>query len=287
MFTYLNGKYKGNFGKIDHNSSNEHYLGYSAVFHSDIFIKVSTNEKNFYNEVKIIRSISPKLYICTDYIDGKYLLVLHKKDYVNINLVNNEASFQMGKMLAEFHKQVCGIKLNVNVEPTTFSLKVFEFMSILKKHKKYSNISSLYNQIYDNIQLMDEEYKNIPKINIHGDFGIRNIKKVDSQFVLIDFERCRNDSPWMDFTKFLNREANTKELKTSFLKGYTEVRPLEEPSELLKIGMDFLTALGIYKYTLIYTDIEFEIMADEIMKKISIYFGIQKFGNEDYTNNII
>ena len=39
--------------------------------------------------------------------------------------------------------------------------------------------------------------------------------------------------------------------------------------------MEFLTALGIYKYTLVYTDAEFENMADEIMKKICLYFGIQ------------
>ena len=52
------------------------------------------------------------------------------------------------------------------------------------------------------------------------------------------------------------------------------MRILEEPSELLKRN-GILTALGIYKYTLVYTDAEFENMADEIMKKICLYFGIQ------------
>ncbi|MEI3896105.1 MULTISPECIES: phosphotransferase [Bacillus] len=274
IVTYLNDKYKGNFEKKDHSSSNKHYFGYSDVFHDDIFIKVSTNAMNFYNEVKIICRIYPKLYIGTDYINSNYILILHNKDYTNIDFVNNEVSFQAGRLLAEFHEQACGIELYDNVEPN-FSLKVFEFISILKNHKKYTKIISLYNQIYASMQLVDEEYKHIPKINIHGDFGIRNIKKLNHQYILIDFERCRYDSPWMDFTKFLNREANTKELKTSFLKGYAEVRILEEPSELLKKGMEFLTALGIYKYTLVYTDAEFENMADEIMKKICLYFGIQ------------
>lgn len=48
---------------------------------------------------------------------------------------------------------------------------------------------------------------------IHGDFSLRNIKILDDEFQLIDFERSKIDFYFLDFIKFFYIDLNNDEKK--------------------------------------------------------------------------
>lgn len=126
----------------------------------------------------------------------------------------------------------------------------------------------MYNLLKTYIPIASEEYERMEKQMIHGDFGLRNIKLWGTSYTPIDFERIKQDIAWSDLTKFSQRECKDKQLQERFLQGYRSITTLEEPSGPLKLCLDFITALGIYKYTLKKKDMSFEMMGDGMLEEI-------------------
>ena len=63
-----------------------------------------------------------------------------------------------------------------------------------------------------NISKLDEEYGKT-LVFIHGDFGLRNIMKKDDHLVLIDFERVKYASYYLDFIKYFYQDLDNDKRK--------------------------------------------------------------------------
>ena len=103
------------------------------------------------------------------------------------------------------------------------------------------------------------EYELLPRVVLHGDFSIRNIKKYQDQVILIDFERSSIGVAYQDFVKFFFNEVKDLDLRNAFLKGY---------SETLQSVLLFKTALEILNFHLSHPEKKFGRMADDMLVAI-------------------
>lgn len=272
MINKVNTFFLGNFQNIS--GSNKHYFGFSELYNEKIFIKIFIKKELFESELFIIS----KLYFdrLIDYliIDDKYYLILKYMKCFNITENSKKTLFNSGILLADFHKKLSLYSDSIQVKMqnnlcSKINNKFGELDSNLKKH-----LIPFMNFIYIHSSEINDEYHNLPKTMIHGDFGYRNIKYYNNELVLIDFERCHINIQWYDFVKLFYREAKTINMKTAFLKGYKTKNELFIPSKLIQNTLIFDVALGIYIYTSKYHDKKFCCMANNMINDINNSIGL-------------
>lgn len=268
--------FKTELEKYQHTSSNSHYYGYSKYYNAEVFVKVFSSIRRFQNEYNALKILCPDEVLDHYECDGIYVLVLKYREYIDVQYATPKDYYQIGVMVATYHiklqnKQLIGSQYNMQ-NPID---KLISEITNLKEHRKYGKLIAVYRQLSEFLPIAQHEYSKMDKILIHGDFGLRNTKLKNGELVLIDFERLKFDIPWNEFGKFFERECNMVQ-KKEFLNGYRTVRQLDEPSSLLKNIFDFITAAGIYKYTLKIKDDEFEAIADTILARLNRIFSKKK-----------
>ena len=257
-----------NLQQINHISENRHFIGFSKRLGPRVFVKIFKDPLKYRLEYRVLRNKGNFLLDFPEY----FALVLKYEDYIPLNKenVNDEDIIKIAELISDFHR---GNWFSIEHE------KGFSLEKVLEKNvyrladrKEYIEISELHSKFLKNISKLDEEYEKT-LVLIHGDFGFRNIMRKDGNFVLIDFERVKYASYYLDFIKYFYQDLdNDKFKKELFWKYYYEHSNEEVLSEELEYCMIFISALGILNYTKRVEDKEFEELGLKMLSDVENYF---------------
>lgn len=261
-----------NLQKINHISENKHFIGFSKKLGERVFVKIFKDPLKYKLEYEVLRS---KGNLLLDFAKCS-ALVLKYEDYIPLNKesVNAEYIIKIAKLISNFHRgNWLEIENEKENEKETSLKKVLEKnVYRLTDRKEFTKICELHSKIQKNISKLDEEYVKT-LVFIHGDFGLRNIMKKDDHLVLIDFERVKYASYYLDFIKYFYQDLdNDKFKKELFLKHYYEYSNEEVLSKELEYCLIFISALGILNYTKRVEDKEFEELGLKMLSDVENYF---------------
>ena len=268
MKRQLNELLDANLQKINHISENKHFIGFSKKLGERVFVKIFKDPLKYELEYKVLRDKTNLILDLPEY----FALVLKYEDFIPLNKesVNDEDIIKIAKLISDFHR---GNWLEIENEKETSLEKVLgKNVYRLADRKEYTKIYELYSRFLRNISKLDEEYRKT-LVFIHGDFGLRNIMRKDDNLVLIDFERVKYASYYLDFIKYFYQDLdNDKFKKDLFLKHYYKHSNEEVLSEELEYCMIFISALGILNYTLRVKDEEFEELGIKMLEDVVNYY---------------
>ena len=268
MKRQLNELLDANLQKINHISENKHFIGFSKKLGERVFVKIFKDPLKYELEYKVLRDKTNLILDLPEY----FALVLKYEDFIPLNKesVNDEDIIKIAKLISDFHR---GNWLEIENEKETSLEKVLEKnVYRLADRKEYTKISKLHSKFLKNISRLDEEYENTLAL-IHGDFGLRNIMRKDDTLVLIDFERVKYASYYLDFIKYFYQDLDNDKLKKElFLKHYYEHSNEEVLSEELEYCMIFISALGILNYTKRVKDKKFEELGLKMLEDVENYY---------------
>ena len=257
-----------NLQQINHISENTHFIGFSKRLGQRVFVKIFKDPLKYRPEYKFLRNKSNFLLNFPEY----FALVLKYEDFAPLNKesINNEDIIKIAVLISDFHR---GNWLSIENDKEISLEKVLEKnVYRVADRKEYTEISELHSKFLKNISKLDEEYEKT-LVLIHGDFGLRNIMRKDDNLVLIDFERVKYASYYLDFIKYFYQDLdNDKFKKELFLKYYYEHSNEEVLSEELEYCMIFISALGILNYTKRVKDKEFEELGLKMLEDVENYF---------------
>ena len=257
-----------NLQQINHISENRHFIGFSKRLGQRVFVKIFKDPLKYKLEYKVLRDKGNFLLDFPEY----FALVLKYEDYIPLNKenVNDEDIIKIAELISDFHR---GNWLSIENDKEISLEKVLEKnVYRLADRKEYTEISELHSKFLKNISKLDEEYEKT-LVLIHGDFGLRNIMRKADNLVLIDFERVKYASYYLDFIKYFYQDLdNDKFKKELFLKYYYEHSNEEVLSEELEYCMIFISALGILNYTKRVKDKEFEELGLKMLEDVENYF---------------
>ena len=261
-----------NLQKINHISENKHFIGFSKKLGERVFVKIFKDPLKYKLEYEVLRS---KGNLLLDFAKCS-ALVLKYEDYIPLNKesVNAEYIIKIAKLISNFHRgNWLEIENEKENEKETSLKKVLEKnVYRLTDRKEFTKICELHSKIQKNISKLDEEYVKT-LVFIHGDFGLRNIMKKDDHLVLIDFERVKYASYYLDFIKYFYQDLdNDKFKKELFLEHYYEYSNEEVLSKELEYCLIFISALGILNYTKRVEDKEFEELGLKMLSDVENYF---------------
>ena len=261
-----------NLQKINHISENKHFIGFSKKLGERVFVKIFKDPLKYKLEYEVLRS---KGNLLLDFSKCS-ALVLKYEDYIPLNKesVNAEYIIKIAKLISNFHRgNWLEIENEKENEKETSLKKVLEKnVYRLTDRKEFTKICELHSKIQKNISKLDEEYVKT-LVFIHGDFGLRNIMKKDDHLVLIDFERVKYASYYLDFIKYFYQDLDNDKLKKDlFLKHYCEHSNEEVLSEELKHCLIFISALGILNYTKRVKDKKFEELGLKMLEDVENYY---------------
>ena len=257
-----------NLQQINHISENMHFKGFSKRLGERVFVKIFKDPLKYRLEYRVLRNKGNCLLIFPEYST----LVLKYEDYTPLNKenVNAEDIIKIAELISDFHRENW---LEIENEKEISLEKVLEKnVYRLADRKEYTEISELHSKFLKNISKLDEEYEKT-LVLIHGDFGFRNIMRKADDVVLIDFERVKYASYYLDFIKYFYQDLdNDKFKKELFLKHYYEHSSEEVLSEELEYCMIFISALGILNYTKRVEDKKFEELGLKMLSDVENYF---------------
>ena len=261
-----------NLQKINHISENKHFIGFSKKLGERVFVKIFKDPLKYRLEYEVLRS---KGNLLLDFAKCS-ALVLKYEDYIPLNKesVNAEYIIKIAKLISNFHRgNWLEIENEKENEKETSLKKVLEKnVYRLTDRKEFTKICELHSKIQKNISKLDEEYVKT-LVFIHGDFGLRNIMKKDDNFVLIDFERVKYASYYLDFIKYFYQDLDNDKRKIElFLEHYYEYSNEEVLSKELEYCLIFISALGILNYTKRVEDKEFEELGLKMLSDVENYF---------------
>lgn len=276
ILDFLNKKYDSSFIVLNNSSKNIHFKGYSEYFSTIVFIKCFYSNKRYLKELELLSIFNKDDLLEYFEWDDKYFIVFK---YVNMQDIHDFLKKEIviaAKLIAKFHiisTKMCMDKIkSLSKNDKLIFDKVEDYINLLEGHYRIRELKKIYNNFLEYRTIYENEYFNLKKVVIHGDFGFRNIKMRNNEMTLIDFERAKIDIQWNDFIKVFNREIKSKEDQDIFIKAYSEELEIQKPSPILMKFLDFYTALGIFSYTKVVEDKEFEEMGNEIINHINNFF---------------
>lgn len=256
-----------NLQQVNHISENRHFIGLSRKLGKRVFVKIFKDPLKYKLEYKVLRNKDNFLLNFPEYS----ALVLKYEDFIPLNKenVNDEDIIKIAELISDFHRRNW---LSIENDKEISLEKVLEKnVYRLADRKEYTEISELHSKFLKNISKLDEEYEKT-LVLIHGDFGLRNIMRKDDNLVLIDFERVKYASYYLDFIKYFYQDLNNDKLKKElFLKHYYEHSNEEVLSEELEYCMIFISALGILNYTKRVEDKKFEELGLKMLANVEEY----------------
>ena len=257
-----------NLQQINHISENKHFIGFSKRLGERVFVKIFKDPLKYRLEYKVLRNKGNFLLDFPEYS----ALVLKYEDFIPLSKesVNDEDIIKIAELISDFHRESW---LSIDNDKEISLEKVLEKnVYRLADRKEYTKIIDLHSKFLKNISRLDEEYEKT-LVLIHGDFGLRNIMRKDDNLVLIDFERVKYASYYLDFIKYFYQDLdNDKFKKELFLKYYYDHSNEDVLSEELEYCMIFISALGILNYTKRVKDKEFEELGLKMLEDVENYF---------------
>ena len=257
-----------NLQKINHISENKHFIGFSKKLGEKVFVKIFKDPLKYKLEYEVLRR---KGNLLLDFPECS-ALVLKYEDYIPLNKesVNDEDIIKIAKLISDFHG---GSGRSIENDKEISLKKVLEKnVYRLTDRKEYTKIYELYSRFLRNISKLDEEYGKT-LVFIHGDFGLRNIMRKDDNLVLIDFERVKYASYYLDFIKYFYKDLDNDKRKIElFLEHYYEHSKEKVLSKELEYCLIFISALGILNYTKRVEDKEFEKLGLKMLEDVENYY---------------
>ena len=257
-----------NLQQINHISENMHFKGFSKRLGERVFVKIFKDPLKYRLEYRVLRNKGNFLLTFPEYS----ALVLKYEDYTPLNKenVNAEDIIKIAELISDFHK---GNWLTIENDKKISLEKVLEKnVYRLADRKEYTKIYEVYSKFLRNISKLDEEYGKT-LVFIHGDFGLRNIMRKDDNLVLIDFERVKYASYYLDFIKYFYQDLDNDKRKIElFLEHYYEYSNEEVLSKELEYCLIFISALGILNYTKRVEDKEFEKLGLKMLEDVENYY---------------
>ena len=257
-----------NLQQINHISENMHFKGFSKRLGERVFVKIFKDPLKYRLEYRVLRNKGNFLLTFPEYS----ALILKYEEFIPLSKesVEDEDIIKIAELISDFHR---GNWLSIENDKEISLGKVLEKnVYRLADRKEYTKISELHSKFLKNISKLDEEYEKT-LVLIHGDFGFRNIMRKADDVVLIDFERVKYASYYLDFIKYFYQDLdNDKFKKELFLKHYYEHSSEEVLSEELEYCMIFISALGILNYTKRVEDKEFEELGLKMLEDVGNYY---------------
>ena len=257
-----------NLQQINHISENMHFKGFSKRLGERVFVKIFKDPLKYRLEYRVLRNKGNFLLTFPEYS----ALILKYEEFIPLSKesVEDEDIIKIAELISDFHR---GNWLSIENDKEISLGKVLEKnVYRLADRKEYTKISELHSKFLKNISKLDEEYEKT-LVLIHGDFGFRNIMRKADDVVLIDFERVKYASYYLDFIKYFYQDLdNDKFKKELFLKHYYEHSSEEVLSEELEYCMIFISALGILNYTKRVKDKKFEELGLKMLEDVENYY---------------
>lgn len=279
---YLNKKLIGKFKILKHQSLNSHYVGFSKYYDIDVFIKVfpSKQREKFISEKGIV-SKDKQRYIDSFEAFSSHFLVLQDYNYKDIQsyqLDYPENLISIAQIIKKFHFQINRENTKISQAEESLTEKIEKRIVEIKDSPYINDVKIVWKKMKFLEQRINDEYvegKN--NTIIHGDFSLRNIKILDDEFQLIDFERSKIDFYFLDFIKFFYIDLNNDEKKIkTFLSEYYKELKLNKISNELMYFLIFYTSLGIFKYNLHIEDTNFLNYAFIMLEDVNNFFAKQR-----------
>lgn len=279
---YLNKKLIGKFKILKHQSLNSHYVGFSKYYDIDVFIKVfpSKQREKFISEKGIV-SKDKQRYIDSFEAFSSHFLVLQDYNYRDIQsyqLDYPENLISIAQIIKKFHFQINRENTKISQPEESLTEKIEKRIVEIKDSPYINDVKIVWKKMKFLEQRINDEYvegKN--NTIIHGDFSLRNIKILDDEFQLIDFERSKIDFYFLDFIKFFYIDLNNDEKKIkTFLSEYYKELKLNKISNELMYFLIFYTSLGIFKYNLHIEDTNFLNYAFIMLEDVNNFFAKQR-----------
>lgn len=269
LIEFLNDYYKAKLKNIHDIAGNVHLSGYSELYKKDLFVKIFSNKDMFYAEQHVNQVYYPEIYLDSVIFEDNYVVVLKDRQLEDTDKekISKEQAYLYGNLLADFHNKLTG-NVSVYEDKSSLGEQIDTLVKTLQNTEYIDNINDVNKIIKERLEKVQLEYELLPRVVLHGDFSIRNIKKYQDQVILIDFERSRIGIAYQDFVKFFFNEVKDLDLRNAFLKGYRENRPFEIPSETLQSVLLFKTALEILNFHLSHPEKKFGRMADDMLVAI-------------------
>ena len=257
-----------NLQQINHISENKHFIGFSRRLGQRVFVKIFKDPLKYNLEYKVLRNKDNFLLNFPEY----FALVLKYEDFIPLSKesVNYEDIIKIAELISDFHR---GNWLSIENDKEISLEKVLEKnVYRLADRKEYTKIYEVYSKFLRNISKLDEEYRKT-LVFIHGDFGLRNIMRKDDNLVLIDFERVKYASYYLDFIKYFYQDLDNDKRKIElFLEHYYEHSKEKVLSKELEYCLIFISALGILNYTKRVKDKKFEELGLKMLEDVENYY---------------
>ena len=256
-----------NLQKINHISENKHFIGFSKKLGERVFVKIFKDPLKYKLEYRVLRNKGNFLLTFPEYS----ALILKYEEFIPLSKesVEDEDIIKIAKLISDFHR---GNWLSIENDKEISLEKVLEKnVYRLADRKEYTEISKLHSKFLKNISKLDEEYEKT-LVLIHGDFGFRNIMRKGDNLVLIDFERVKYASYYLDFIKYFYQDLDNDKRKIElFLEHYYEYSNEEVLSKELEYCLIFISALGILNYTKRVEDKKFEELGLKMLEDVVNY----------------
>ena len=271
--SFLSNKYSSMLESKGGYTLNNCFFGYSYYFNMDIFIKIYNNYNRYFIEKTILLNSNDSKMLDYLQINKFYAIVFKYEDYTDLSTLDKVVSYKSGKLLAKYHQEnfnlVSKIK-NIRNEDNLFS-NIKEYLEKLNSLPNYLLLKKIDKQLFFEHDKVIKEYKLTKTVVLHGDFGLRNLKILNSKLVLIDFESSRTGIKYRDIIKYFAIDCDSEVLQKAFIDGYNEISSLEKISPLLLNVLKFYTALEIYNFTLRVNNLEFKEVALKLVTSVKEY----------------
>lgn len=269
IIDFLNDYYEAQLHNIHDVAGNQHLLGYSKVYQTDIFVKIFTDEDMFDSEQIINHEYYPDIYLDTVIFSNRFIVVLKDRKFKDnkVEDVDSEKAYEYGQLLADFHKELTG-RADVKRDSRTLRERALAGAAELKGTKQYDTVQALIKKLDPIFQKAEFEYEMLPHVVMHGDFSVRNIKHYQDQDILIDFEWSQIGVAYEDMIKFFYSEVKDPALRKAFLKGYRSTTQFEIPSQSLQQVLLLLCAIKILIFHKEHKRRKFGSMATDMLQTI-------------------
>lgn len=269
LIDFLNDYYQADLKSIHDVAGNQHLVGKSKLYHGKLFVKIFKEKDMFYAEQHVNEVYAPEVYLDSVIFEDNYVVTLHDRilKEMESRQIDGKTAFKFGKLLAKFHNIVTG-NVSVYHDQRPLSVQIEKQAAVLKSSEYAQPIKNSLTLLQRDFQRADEEYEQLPKVVLHGDFSVRNIMEYRGKLVLIDFERSHVGVTYQDFIKFFYNEVKDPRLRQKFLDGYESQHEFEIPSHALQRCLLLLCALDICQYNLTHPERKFGTMAQQMLATI-------------------
>ncbi|BDR57287.1 phosphotransferase family protein [Xylocopilactobacillus apis] len=260
---HLENLIEGGLMLVGHRSENQSFVGFSKVYNQSVFIKVFSPENLL--KMKIEAEVNNQLnnrVIATFYEPIPILIMSDVKPVDITDLIDQDLSYNFGKILKEFHQT-----LKPSSEMSNLTNKISKI--------EQSFVSSKFREIFDKFLSMKSRINEDMSYTcvLHGDVGLRNYKIIDNEMTLIDFERAQIGIADYDFIKLFYQDFDSKkELIDSFLDGYGEKRTIFPETWMFLV---FITAIGIMDYVEKVNDPTFRHIGIRMLNDVKTFLQIR------------